>query len=663
MNHLLKSIRSIFFIIMLTFTITKLWCQPTSKIDSMHNELIVKIDILKDDSANVTKIYKYAILCSEKNGAWNSEKEPDVCYYGYNMSKRIGYKKGITDFIFVLQKCFRQKEGLPLINFHTYPDRISRNKIRLLHQARKQLHGGTVDWYRHAMSDYVVLKMYREAGILRFWNGLAYYDSESFREAHRLFDDAKQYFFLANDWEYLLKLYLYKGCAYFYQKNYPAALIEFNHAKALSIQLSDSSALANTLYNRGEIYLALQQPQQAITDFSDALKIEISHTDTCKSVMGYIKIARACFAAQQFSDCKNLLQKALLKAKETDDKPGESEILYLMAQSLIASGNKIDAALYLNKFTNLHDSLFTEELSDFIKDREYFWINKLGRQITHQAFVDHERNSFFIELRKNKLLLWGVLAISIILGLIGILLYRANANNKKANHYLKELDKTRNLFFSIIAHDLRGPMMATELFLKPAIINAERYGEKELLLSLKEINLQNNSQKLLLDNLLFWAGLQRGTLTCQLQKVSIRDIFKNSMHLYLTAAKQKGSNILIEKIESEFIWADENMMFLITRNLIDNALKHAGGAIEIILTGIIENKYLRIQISDNGSGINPLVLDKFMKDNSAEQTENGHKLGLSLVKDFVRMQGGTIKIERLSSGTCISFTIPLYQEK
>ena len=522
--------RLIFFIFLMTLGNDFLKCQPTSKIDSLYRELIANLDQLKADSSNVKKIYEYAILCSEKNGAWDSEKEPDICYVGFEMSKNIFYKKGIVDFLFVLKKCFRQKEELPLINPRTFPDRISRKNIRLLYQARKKLHGGTVDWYRNATTDYIGLKMYKEAGILKFWNGLAYYDSESFREAHRLFDEAKQYFYLANDWNYLLKVYLYKGSTYFYQKNYQAALVEFDYAKALSIQLCDSSVLVNTLYNRGEIFLAMQQPQQAITDFSEGLKIEIMHADTCKSAMGFIKIARAYFAAQQFSECKKMLQNAMQKAKETSDKTGESDIFYLMAQLLIKSGNNADAATYFYKFINLHDSLFTEELSDFIKNREYFWINKLGRQITHQAFVDHERNSFFIELRKNKLLLWGILVISIILGIIGILLYRSNVNNKKANQYLKELDKTRNLFFSIIAHDLRGPLMATELFLKPAITNAERAGEKELMQSLKEISLQNNSQKLLLDNLLYWAGLQRGTLTCQLQKVSIRDIFINSMN-------------------------------------------------------------------------------------------------------------------------------------
>jgi len=636
--------------------------QSKSRIDQLNSELFSQQDKLKDDTVNVWKYYEYAILCSEKEGAWNSDKEPWVCTYGFQMSKRIGYTKGIREYTNVLKKCFRQTEGLPAIIVHTYPDAVSRDTLRLLYQARKQHHGGTVDWYRHAYETYIEMRMFREAGMVRFWNALAFYDSDSFREALQLFEQAGIYFYLAYDHHYLLKLALYKGCTYYYLKNYSAALKEFNRAKSECSVLKDSSSLVLMLYNRGEVFLAMRNPKQALSDFSDAFNLGRMHGDTCRDISGRIKVARAYYALKQFATCIQELTKALEEAKMKGDKNGEADALYLLSNALMQSRDKGSAAAYLHEFVSLRDSLFTAELSDFVKNREYFWINKLGRQITYQAHIDHERNAFYIQLRKNKFFLWGILILALLLSLIGVLLFRSNRSNKKANEYLRQLDQTRNLFVSIIAHDLRGPLFATDLLLMPAIQKAELAGHEELAASLKEIRLQNRRRRLLLDNLLSWASIQRGTLKCNLQKVNVAEVFSNAISIYLPEAQETGSIIKTGIVEREDILADPDMMNLIIRNLIDNALKHGDRGLEISSGACVEGPDLRICISDNGPGIDQEVIDRIMNDSGMNATGNNNKLGLSLILFFVELQGGKLRIEQLNKGTCISFTMPLYKD-
>lgn len=652
---------SIFCFIFLQSVLINVWGQPKSRIDKLYDELVTRQNELTDDTDNVRKFYEYAILCSEKEGAWDVEKEPHICYDGLKMSIRLGYKKGINDFIGVLQKCFKQREGMPMIIVHTYPDAVSRDTLRLLHQARKQLHGGTVDWYRGAFDKYKELRMYREAGIVRFWNALAYYDSESFNEAMRLFEQAGIYFTIALDHEYLLKLSLYKACTYYYQKNYQAALKEFDRAKNECSLLTDSSSLVLTLYDRGEVFSAMQDPRLALTDFSEAFNLERMHGDTCHDISGRIKVARAYYSLKQFASCIQELTKALEEAKMKGDKNGEADALYLLSNAFMQSGDKEAAADYLHKFVSLRDSLFTAELSDFMKSREYFWINKLGRQITHQAHIDHERDAYYIELRKNKFFLWGILILAVLLSVIGMLLFRSNRSNKKANEYLRQLDQTRNLFVSIIAHDLRGPLFATDLLLKPAIQKAEQTGHEELTATLKEISMQNSRRRLLLDNLLSWASIQRGGLKCNLQKVNIAEVFSNAINIYLPEAHETGSIVKTGIVEREDILADHNMMDLIIRNLIDNALKHGGHGLEISAGACVEGTNLRISISDNGPGIDQEVADRLMHDTGMNATGNNNRLGLSLIRFFIELQGGKIRIERLKKGTCISFTMPLYK--
>lgn len=632
--------------------------QPVSRVDSLYQELVVHIDEVAEDSNSVKKYYEYAILCSENEGAWDADKQPEICYAGFEMSQKIGYQKGINDFLSVLKKCFNQNEDLPLIVVHTYPDAVGRDTLRLLHQYRKKLHGGTVDWYRQAFENYRDRKMYRHAGIVRFWNALAYYDSESYTEALKLLSEARNYLTIISDHHYLLRIALFSGCSFYYSFNYPAALKEFDIAEEECLMLKDSSTLSLLLYNRGETRMSQKEYLLALNDLQRAFQIEILLGDTCSNIYGQLRIARAFFAMQQYEQCIQTAKSAIIRADEKRDKQGEADALFLISSALMESGDKALAADYLRNFVFLRDSLFTAELSEFINDREFFWINKLGRQETYKAFVDHEREKYFVELKKSRLTLWSILILVVVLTLTGLLLYQSNRSRRKANAYLNQLDKTRNLFFSIIAHDLRGPLIATDYLLKPAISLAEERNENELVSSLKEIETQNIRRKLLLDNLLGWAAIQRGSMKCNLQPLQIATIIDKVINLSSLAVKQSGASVIVDRLPDVTLLADPDMMELILRNLIDNSLKHGGRGVEIKIIGAIEGPFLRITFADNGKGMSGEAVEKFNSGATPDDTGNS-RLGLSLIRFFVEQQNGQIALQSSTAGCNIRFTIPL----
>lgn len=633
--------------------------QPVSRVDSLHQELVVDVDKVPEDSNSVKKYYEYAILCAENEGAWDSNKQPEICYAGFDMSQRIGYQRGINDFLYVLKKCFNQNEDLPLIVVHTYPDAVDRETLRLLHQYRKKLHGGTVDWYRQAFEDYRDRKMYRHAGIVRFWNALAYYDSESYTEALKLLSEARNCLTIISDHYYLLRVALFSGSSFYYSFNYPAALREFDIAEEECLILKDSSTLPLLLYNRGETKMAQKEYQHALNDFQRAFQIEISKGDTCSNIYGQLRIARAFFALKQYGQCIETSKNAIIRANEKRDKTGEADALFLISSALMESGDKASAADYLRKFVYLRDSLFTAELNEFVNDREFFWINKLGRQETYKAFVDHEREKYFVELKKSKLTLWSILILVFVLTLVGLLLFQSNRSRRKANAYLSQLDRTRNLFFSIIAHDLRGPLIATDYLLKPAISLAEQKSETDLVSSLKEIETQNIRRKLLLDNLLGWAAMQRGSMKCNLQQIQITAIVDKVIDLSKFAVKQSEASVIIGQLPDVTLSADPDMMELVMRNLIDNSLKHAGHGVEIKIDGVVEGPNLRITFTDNGKGMSKEAAEIFSTGSTPDDTGSS-KLGLSLIRYFVEQQNGKISHQPKTVGFSISFTVPLF---
>lgn len=653
----------IFFVLLCEFFTGSAFCQTMTETEKLYRELIVNASSLEDDSLTVEKYYRYARLCTERNGTWNTGKEPYVCYHGFEMSCKIGYKKGINEFLDVLKYCYKQKENFPLLPFAVFPDRISRNNLRLLHQQRKELHGGTLDWYIPAFNKYIEMKMYNEAGIVTYWNALYYYDAENYTSALKHLEKSEVYLKISGNKTHLLKVFMYKSCIYYFQKKYNKAIEELIQFEKLNGELQDTTAMMYLLYNRGEVYFAMNEFNKAYSDFGSAIKFEKQHSDTNYNSKGYIKLAKTAFALKKFDRCIEILNLASRKAETMNDQIGVSEILYLHYLIYQKTGNATLALKSLEKFVALRDSIFTQEVVNFCKKREYYWINKLGRQITYQAHIDHERSSLYVQLKRNKLILWGASIFTLILGIIGILLYHANRNNKKANRYLKELDTTRNLFFSIIAHDLRGPLTATELYLKPLLHDTDKFRKEELVFSLKEIGMQTTNQKLLLDNLLFWAGLQKGSIKCNLQKVNLKEVATNNFALYLAIAKQKNITFEININEELYLVADSNMLSLILRNLIDNSIKYGGEDVIIKLEAHTNGSAITIKHSDSGKGFSKKAIDDFNNGASEPDSGKGHKFGLSLIRYFIRMQSGSIEINNLNQGVCISFTLPVFNEK
>lgn len=664
MKKIKNSLVCLFFFVLLFLVFNlNLSGQISSEAEDLYNELVLNAGQVKDDSATVEKYYKYARLCAEKDGAWNTGKEPYICYEGFKMSERIGYQKGINEFIDVLKVCFQQKEGFPLIIKHPYDDKITRNNLRLVHQKRKELHGGTLDWYKPGIENFLRLKMYNEAGILSFWNALYFYDVENYLIAGKLLDESTKYLKIAGNTSRQLKVDTYKGCMYYFMKEYLKADEIFSRVINNSKHAQDTEALVYSLYNRGEVYFSMKEYQKAYVDFITATEIDTVNNITGNPIPGLVKMARAALALHRYELCHDLLDKALAGAKKLNDKSTISEIYFLRYEVYRKIGLSENALLNLEKFQTLHDSLFTAEMADFIKVRENFWINKLGRQITFQAHIDHERDAYYVQLQKNKLILWGIIFITLILGIGGILLYRSNQNNKKANRYLKELDTTRNLFFSIIAHDLRGPLTATELYLKPLLSNTDKYTKAELITSLEEIGKQTVNQKLLLDNLLYWSGMQKGSMKCELSDVNLKQVAQNNISLYLSAAAQKNIRFFIEISETIYVRADENMLSLIFRNLIDNSVKYGGNDIIIKLEAHAEGHTIQINHCDTGNGFGKNTIEHFNSDSYNMDDNKGQNLGLSLVRLFISRQGGRVEISNMNPGACVRFTLPSIMQK
>lgn len=236
---------------------------------------------------------------------------------------------------------------------------------------------------------------------------------------------------------------------------------------------------------------------------------------------------------------------------------------------------------------------------------------------------------------------------------------------KISEKQLKELNATKDKFFSIIAHDLRSPFNDIIGFSELLRENVNDIDNRE---SEKYIHIINSTAKktlILLDNLLDWAKSQTGELSYKPEKIVLSEIILEIIGLKKSLAKAKNISFHYTPTNEIELYTDENILKTIVRNLISNAVKftNIGGHIKILAT--TNQHQVEISISDNGVGIKDETIHKLF-DLSTNVTspgtanEKGSGLGLVLCKEFVEKLGGKIWVEsEEGKGSDFKFTLPL----
>ncbi len=234
---------------------------------------------------------------------------------------------------------------------------------------------------------------------------------------------------------------------------------------------------------------------------------------------------------------------------------------------------------------------------------------------------------------------------------------------------LKALNTTKDKLFSIIAHDLRGPIGTSSDLLEAMIENHDDFSKEE---QLKMLEILHNSAKStfnLLETLLNWAVIQTGHVVFKPELFNLTKCIDSVVGNLLPTAQSKNINIVYRSVEDIFTYADQNMIQTVVRNLIGNAIKYTfiGGKIDVTTNN--QGNQSEISIADNGMGMDTETINNLFSkniNNSKYGTENekGTGLGLVLCKEFIVKHGGHIRAEsELGKGSTFIFDIPKVQNQ
>ena len=227
---------------------------------------------------------------------------------------------------------------------------------------------------------------------------------------------------------------------------------------------------------------------------------------------------------------------------------------------------------------------------------------------------------------------------------------------------LTEINSLKNRLFSIISHDLKSPMYAMRTLFQ----NMYRYDipAEEIKGMVPEVVNDLNYTISLMENLLQWSKSQMQSNVVRARELDLSNEINEAMNLLRLQADTKKVSIQCNIEGPVHVYADKDMVHLVFRNLISNAIKFTpeNGSIEI---GVNQLSYFaEVYIQDTGLGISPEEIEKINENNfyttKGTASESGTGLGLMLCKEFLSKNGGQMYIEsQPGQGSIFSFTLPL----
>ncbi|MGB5314657.1 MAG: HAMP domain-containing sensor histidine kinase, partial [Robiginitalea sp.] len=227
---------------------------------------------------------------------------------------------------------------------------------------------------------------------------------------------------------------------------------------------------------------------------------------------------------------------------------------------------------------------------------------------------------------------------------------------------LQSDNETKVKLFSVIGHDLRGPVGALKELLQ--IFKDGEISINELASYMPKLRSDVDHIFFTLNNLLSWGYSQLNGAVTRPTSVLLEGIAAENIKLLNEIAENKSIKIISEIPANTQVWSDPHQVDIVLRNLISNALKFTPENGMVTLHAEEKEEYWIISIRDTGVGMDRLTLQKIFKEENTHSTygtanEKGTGLGLTLCKEMILKNGGEIWVDSLlRKGSTFYFTLP-----
>ncbi|UXP33804.1 ATP-binding protein [Reichenbachiella agarivorans] len=471
------------------------------------------------------------------------------------------------------------------------------------------------------------------------------------------------------------------GYGYYLIDQYDSALLHYEESGSIYERKNYVLGKAYNLGNAGLVYAKQGKTKEAEEQLNEAIKILKELEDSYAITEFEIEMANIYVQKGDKITAERYLHSALSYAQQ-DGLKERIRDASLQLSELYSSQKKYEQAYYYqSQYITYRDSINNEETIRKMADlRTEFEVGQKQAEIDlKQKEVDLLNQEAYI----NRIFIWSAVAVVTLLLILTFVLYKLYRLKVRTVEVIREnrqliedqrdelerLNMTKDRFFSIISHDLRGPVsnFSGVASLIQMYIESGEYDELQRIGGI----LEDSSYELssLLDNLLDWAMSQQGHFPYNPEEVSLEDICNPSLRVLSNSAKAKKIN-MTEEVWSEYmLYVDQNSATTIIRNLLSNSLKFTPEGGEVTLSVDQVDDMAVICVRDTGIGIPQDKMETLFGFEGSRKRwgtkgEKGVGLGLNLVQEFIALNKGRIEVDsEEGKGTEFRVYLPLFVEK
>jgi signal transduction histidine kinase len=497
-----------------------------------------------------------------------------------------------------------------------------------------------LNYHQKSFKIFEELKDRPRLGVAALNLGESYYNTGSYWQSQKIIDQAIELNIESKNLSVLTACYKVKGLLRMQQEDYVSAEFYFMSALEISDNLgkySQKLATMEALIALSDLYAKTKKPDKQVF---------------------YLKRAADFGRKYNLSASMRTIYTQLIFYYTNANQPGEVK-KYLAEYQMVSDSI---AALEMKDRANLAEDLLRLQS-----------LERNHMELERETMLQQERNRFWVLLLVLVTTIVGILVWVVIrMGKINKEIEQTNQALMEKNdiieeqkRHLEELNETKSKFFSIVAHDLRSPMVTLQSYTALLIDHMDVVTMDELQSMGTKLQVSVDSTIKMMDNLLTWARRQMNEIETKPETFDVASMLENIYSVYHEIAAQK-SIVCSPALEPGLtVYGDKEQITFVVRNLVNNAIKFTKqyGSVSLT-TSSISNNEMQIEIRDTGVGMSDDMVQAILngqnvKTKTGTMGEKGTGLGLALSLDFIKSNNGKIEIESSdTTGTWVRLTFP-----
>lgn len=465
------------------------------------------------------------------------------------------------------------------------------------------------------------------------------------------------------------------GILYAQTQDFKNALVYFQSALAISDSLHDDYWANTCKSNIAEAYFYLGDYERALSMYQEVLKKSIEIKEVVAKGSAQSGIGKIYMIKGKTAEGIKYLESSYESIKASGMKQPIMETALALSEAYEKANDSKNALKYHKLYYDLRDSVYNEKSTKQIQQIQFDY--ELQKKEAQIEILEKNKAIAQGKSEKQKVVMWALITGLVSLLVFIIVLYRSRQQEKKSKlkivkqkeeiqlqaSKLEELNKFKDKTFSVLSHDLRGPITAfssTMMMLDENIISPDEFKQLQ-----PEISKQLNSLNTLLENLLNWGRTyMKGQIAAAPERLELSKIINQTLGLLTDVAAHKNIVINNRISANATAFCDPAQLDIVLRNLISNAIKFTRRDGVITLSSEEKADKTIIRIADTGIGMTPEQLKKLFTINTDNNTfgtdgEKGMGLGLLLCAEFIRANNGTITVSSEAGvGSVFEITLP-----